>query len=151
MFLFLFNSIPWMIQKEQSKKLCITLLLGIICYIISLAFLLNKKDSYFLHGIIYYSLLLVLILDLAFLIYNYKHTKNSDIKNPFKVEKVDKELLLQDDLPTQEEQTREYLLKLVTKKSEQNAASIIQNWWIRWRKCKNTEKDNDKQFEIVSA
>lgn len=161
MFLFLFHSIPWMTQKEQSKKLCITLFLGIICYIVSWTLFFNKKDSHFLHGIIYYSLLLVLILDLALLIYSYKEMKNRDLKNPVKVEEAYEELMPPDDPPIQEEQTRDYLLKLVTERSEQNAANEIQNWWIRWRKCKNKRKiidddandntNNDNQFETVSA
>lgn len=112
MFYFLFNSIPWMIDDNQNKKLCITLFFGTLCYILACIFLFNKKDDYVVHRVIYYSMILIIILDLTGVIYSYKDIKNKNIK-------------------------KEYEKKIIKEREENSAAKIIQNWWIRWRIIKS--------------
>lgn len=133
MFYFLFHSIPWMTGKEQSKKLCITLFLGTICYLLTWAFIFNKKDDHFIHRVIYYSLVLVVILDLAMLIYSYKEMKNRKLTSFERLQEAEDELEDIVDPPSQEEQVKRELEKIVQEIAENSAAKIVQNWWIRWR------------------
>ena len=136
MFYFLFHSILWMTEKEQSKKLCITLFLGTLCYLLTWFFLFNKKDAHFVHRVIYYSLVLVIILDLAMLIYSYKEMKNKDLSSQDKLKETEVDLQEIPDPPTQEEQVKTQLKKIVQNRAENSAAKIVQNWWIKLREIK---------------
>lgn len=122
MFYFLFHSIPWMTEKEQSKKLCITLFIGTLCYFLTWVFLFNKRDDHFVHKVIYYSIVLIVILDLAMLIYSYKEMKNRNLSSKKELEKAEEELKEINDPPTTDEQIKSELNNI--------SARIIQKWWI---------------------
>jgi len=130
-----------MTEKEQSKKLCITLFLGTICYLLTWAFLFNKKDDYFVHRVIYYALVLIITLDLAMLIYSYKEMKNRDLSSKKEIQAAEEELEEIPDPPTQEEQVKSQLEKIVRNRAENSAAKIVQNWWIRWRRLKVNQEE----------
>lgn len=130
-----------MTEKEQSKKLCITLFLGTLCYLLTWAFLFNKKDAHIVHRVIYYALVLVIILDLAMLIYSYKEMKNRDLSSKKEIQVAEEELEEIVDPPTQEEQIKSELEKIIKNRAESSAAKIVQNWWIRWRRSKNNQEE----------
>lgn len=130
-----------MTEKEQSKKLCITLFLGTLCYLLTWAFLFNKKDAHFVHRVIYYSLVLIVILDLAMLIYSYKEMKNRDLSSKKEIQEAEEELKEIPNPPTQEEQVKSQLEKIIRNRAELSAAKIVQNWWIRWRKSKGNQEE----------
>lgn len=130
-----------MTDKEQSKKLCITLFLGTLFYLLTWVFLFNKKDAHFVHRVIYYALVLIITLDLAMLIYSYKEMKNRNLSSKKDIQEAEEELEEISDPPTQEEQVKSQLEKIVRNRAENSAAKIVQNWWIRWRRLKVNQEE----------